>query len=211
MILLECQTKYDTKCEDTYKWVLYKEIEGHDYVLLFFLVFQCLLYQDRIQARMQHLLFPAMFHHLQDIIWKPVLNIIQVIIIICVSINTISPIILFDINTTITTRTVCEEAKPSYNGYGTPKCHQEPKQNCKQVRPPVKVKSKFNKFAISKLRVVKICVKMWENICRWQSKPPARAVSRWPRHWTVMQCMPTFSVSFYFHFRHLSCTTRIVA
>ena len=30
-------------------------------------------------------------------------------------------------------RTVCEEAKPTYHGYGTPKCHQEPKQDCKQV------------------------------------------------------------------------------
>ena len=30
-------------------------------------------------------------------------------------------------------RTVCEEAKPTYHSYGTPKCHQEPKQDCKQV------------------------------------------------------------------------------
>ena len=125
---------------------------------LVFIQYSCFP-QDRVQARVQHVvsvflqlfvvrfqiwpsqkdrsliwspyfifplqLLPAMLNHIQDHLWESMFHIIQVSFITSFYITCCS----YRSNS----RTVCEEAKPTYHGYGTPKCHQEPKQDCKQV------------------------------------------------------------------------------
>ena len=72
-------------------------------------------------------LLPAMLNDVQDHLWESMFHIIQV------SIITSFYMLLLCCSHRSNLRTVCEEAKPTYHGYGTPKCHQEPKQDCKQV------------------------------------------------------------------------------